>query len=157
MTYQRIHKILIAISVFAMMMITVVDVFGRYILNTPLRGASELVGLLLAAMVMLGLPSVSARREHIAVGALEGILPSRARQWLRHAIELLCAVVAVLIVVALAFRTRQVFGTGEHSLILRIALWPTAAALTVLWGVVAGVHFRAVLRGRIAATEQILV
>jgi len=155
--YQRVHKLLIATSVFAMMMITVVDVFGRYVLNAPLRGASEMVGLLLAAMIMLGLPSVSARREHIAVGALEGLLPSRARQWLRHVIEFLCVVVALLIVVALVYRTRQVYGTGEHMLILKLALWPAAAVLTVLWGVVAGVHLRAVIRGRIAATEQILV
>ena len=157
MLYQRIHKVLIAVSVFAMMMITVVDVFGRYVLNAPLRGASELVGLLLAAMVMLGLPSVSARREHIAVGALEGILPSRARQWLRHLIEFLCVVASLLIVVALAYRTRQVFGTGEHMLILRIALWPAAGLLAILWAVVAGVHLRAVFRGRIAATEQVMV
>ena len=157
MHYQRVHKWLIAISVFAMMMITVVDVFGRYVLNAPLRGASEMVGLLLAAMIMLGLPSVSARREHIAVGALEGLLPSRARQWLRHLIEFLCVVLALLVIVALVYRTRQVFGTGEHTLILKWALWPVAAVLTALWGVVAGVHLRAVIRGRIAATEQILV
>ena len=56
---------------FLMMLITAVDVAGRYVFNKPLPGGFELTELLLAALIYCGLPLVSARREHIVIDTFD--------------------------------------------------------------------------------------
>ena len=57
-----------------MMMITAVDVAGRYLFNKPLAGGFELTEMLLAALIYCGLPLVSAaarahRHRHLRSAA----------------------------------------------------------------------------------------
>ncbi|MBK0326120.1 TRAP transporter small permease [Rhodobacteraceae bacterium F11138] len=59
-----------ALILFCLVLITCVDVVGRYILQAPLAGAFELTEILLAALVFLALPLTTERREHIEVDLL---------------------------------------------------------------------------------------
>ncbi|WP_165352841.1 TRAP transporter small permease [Loktanella sp. IMCC34160] len=65
-----------ATILFCLVLITCVDVVGRYILDTPLTGAFELTEVLLAALVFLALPLATERREHVEVDLL-GLLGPR--------------------------------------------------------------------------------
>ncbi len=67
----------VALALAAMVVVTVVDVTGRYLLNAPLPGTYELVGLLLAVTVFAALPLATLRREHVVVDVLDHVLPRR--------------------------------------------------------------------------------
>lgn len=68
-----------AVAMFTMMALTLVDVLGRYLFSAPVTGAYELTELLLAAVIFLGLPLVTADDNHIAVDILDGVLSDRVR------------------------------------------------------------------------------
>ena len=62
---------LAALVLFAMMMLTCVDVIGRYFFSRPIFGGFELTEMMLAAMIFLGLPLVTLRNEHVTVDVLD--------------------------------------------------------------------------------------
>ncbi|NVK43819.1 MAG: TRAP transporter small permease [Oceanospirillaceae bacterium] len=70
------------VVMFLMMAITLVDVMGRYLLDAPLKGAFELTELMLAAVIFLGLPLITAENGHIAVDLLDSLMPARLQRWL---------------------------------------------------------------------------
>jgi TRAP-type C4-dicarboxylate transport system permease small subunit len=80
-----------------MMLVTVIDVVGRYLLNAPLPGAFEMTQFLVAAVVYAGLPHVSQRESHITIDLLDGVTPSRIIPLRDLAVNALCtAAFAVL-------------------------------------------------------------
>lgn len=54
----------------SLVMITAVDVVGRYVFAAPLKGAFELTEILVAALVFAALPLTTERREHVEVDLL---------------------------------------------------------------------------------------
>jgi TRAP-type C4-dicarboxylate transport system permease small subunit len=66
----------IAASVlFAMMVLTCVDVIGRYWFSHPVFGAFEITETLLGALIFAGLPLVTLRNDHVTVDLLDPITP----------------------------------------------------------------------------------
>jgi TRAP-type transport system small permease protein len=55
-----------------MMVVTFADVIGRYVLNKPIFGGTEIIAALLALSIFSGLGVINARDEHIVVELLEG-------------------------------------------------------------------------------------
>src|SRR5215210_5131761 len=73
-----------SVILFAMMMITFVDVIGRYLFNHPLQGAFEVTELMLLVLIFAGLPLVSHADEHVTMDFIDRMLPARARlPWIR--------------------------------------------------------------------------
>jgi TRAP-type C4-dicarboxylate transport system permease small subunit len=64
-----------AVVMFCLMLLTCVDVVGRYFLNRPLPGGFELTEMLLAALIFAGLPLVSLRNEHVTVDLFDPVTP----------------------------------------------------------------------------------
>ena len=64
-----------AIMLVAMMGLTVFDVIGRYLFNSPIKGAAELTEILLCAVIFLGLGAVSLREDHVTVDLLVDYMP----------------------------------------------------------------------------------
>ena len=62
--------VLSAAALCVMMLITVVDVGGRYLFNKPLFGAYELIGMLLVAAGPLGMALCQNDRRHIVVSLI---------------------------------------------------------------------------------------
>ena len=56
-----------SVVILIMMVLTFVDVVGRYILQKPVFGASEMISALLALAIFSGLGVTNARDEHIVV------------------------------------------------------------------------------------------
>ena len=63
------------IALSALMVITCIDVFGRYLLNKPLTGSTELIELILAGLVFIALPVISWRNDHVVVDIFDNYLP----------------------------------------------------------------------------------
>lgn len=77
---ERAVGLLPAVMLFAMMVLTFVNVFMRYVFRQPISGAFELMSYMLGMMVFLSLVLVAARAEHVRIGVLDGFVP----YWLRR-------------------------------------------------------------------------
>lgn len=132
-----------AASLATMMLLTVADVAGRYFLDAPLRGAGELVGLLLGTALMCAMPLASAAGRHIAVSLLEERLGPVPRAGLRIGVELLSTGGSLLVAAAMYARYSYLLDTGERTQVLQALLWPSALVIAILWVCVALAHLAA--------------
>jgi TRAP-type C4-dicarboxylate transport system permease small subunit len=62
-------------AVALMTLISGIDIVGRYVLNSPLPGAFDLTGNLLAVIAACGFVTASITKEHISVDSLYVLLP----------------------------------------------------------------------------------
>lgn len=72
--YRNLLSGTAALVMFLMMAITLIDVLGRYLFSAPLNGSYELTELMLAAVIFLGLPLITADDGHIVVDILDPML-----------------------------------------------------------------------------------
>lgn len=130
----------------AMMIVTFVDVVGRYVFNAPLAGAYELTEVLLALVVFIGLPIVTFRREHVTVDLVTSRLPFLVRRGL----AVLAGVVMLLVLAVLAWRLGLLAidftEYGDTTVNLKIPLGPVAAVMAVLAALSALAALLALLR-----------
>lgn len=114
---------LIAVVMFAMMMLTTVDVAGRYLFNAPIKGGFEIVTFLLAILIFSSFPLVTWREEHITVSLFDERIRGRAAWALRAVILLASTAVAG----AIAWRMwvqGELMEEGQH--ITGFLEWPIA-------------------------------
>jgi TRAP-type C4-dicarboxylate transport system permease small subunit len=90
-------------SLGAMSLLTVVDAFGRYILNRPVIGSVEIFELLMVVLIFSSLPLVTLDRSHISVD----IFTANLRPGARRIQEALAQVVAFWISGLLAWVTLE--------------------------------------------------
>lgn len=69
-----------ALVMFTMMMVTFVDVVGRGF-DYPLPGGFEITEFLLASLIFLGLPLVTAEASHVEVDLLDSMTPHWFKQF----------------------------------------------------------------------------
>lgn len=119
-------KLLAAANLLAMMGITVVDVFGRYVLNAPLPGAFEITEIMMAVLVFSVLPIVTATSNHLTIGLLE----SRFEGRLRDARTALVSLVGLGFVVTATWRVwieaGRMADIDDRTAYLGLWLWPLA-------------------------------
>ena len=65
---------------FGMMILTFVDVAGRYVFNSPIYGAYEIIYLMMPALIFLALPIVCFREGHVTIDLLDGLVPRRIKR-----------------------------------------------------------------------------
>lgn len=111
----------------ALMVVTVIDVVGRYLLAAPLAGAFEMTELLLCAMVFAALPLVSRDGGHVEVDLAVGRLPARAAHALGVAAAAISAVALLYFAWRLAVVATDLGETGARSNALAIPFAPFAA------------------------------
>lgn len=75
---ERVALFVAALTFFAMMAVTVVDVVMRYVFNAPLTWSFELIGTyLMAAAFFLAVSATQARKQHVNVDVIARLLPPR--------------------------------------------------------------------------------
>ncbi|MEO4039988.1 TRAP transporter small permease [Hoeflea sp. CAU 1731] len=62
-----------SVVIFIMMVLTFVDVVGRYVFHKPIFGGTEIISALLALTIFSGLGVINARDDHITVELFEDI------------------------------------------------------------------------------------
>ncbi|WMS44934.1 TRAP transporter small permease [Acuticoccus sp. MNP-M23] len=141
MSFQPIGRWLLmaaaGILLVAMMMLTVVDVIGRYIFAAPVAGAFEATEVMLALAIFAGLPIVTARGEHVSVRLLVDRLPRRLQLALDVFSDLLVAVLLAGAAWLLYQRGASLARFGDSTVLLHIPLAPVAFALAGLAAVAA--------------------
>jgi TRAP-type C4-dicarboxylate transport system permease small subunit len=133
--FNTSNKLLLSfciISLTVLVLITVVDVFGRYLLGIPLPGTSEITEIILGVLIYIGLPYISKKEEHISVSLLSNYLPNNVK--ILHKILINFIVALLLLVIA-----RQLYLHGvdlksyqEVTTFLEIPKAPIAFAMALL-------------------------
>lgn len=121
-----------ALAILAVLVLTAINVTGRYLFTAPLRGAEEMTGFLVVAMVMLGAAEAYRRGDHIRIDLLTERLGPKGARW-----------VDVLSHVAVGAFAANLLRTGLHTVefshsfgayspgYLQIPMWIPQSALVI--------------------------
>ncbi len=115
-----------AAVLFAMLILTCVDVFGRYILDSPVNGKTELTRFLMAGLIAFALPVVSVSGQHIAVDLFDHWFTRRAAAVRDFAVDLTMSGSLFVLAYWLKFRGDRLLRNGDYSDFLHIKLYPMA-------------------------------
>ena len=137
---QRALGVTSAIVLFAMMLITAVDVAGRYLFNKPIEGGFELTEILLAALIYCGLPLVSARREHIVIDTFDPMFSRAVKRGLDMLAEVVCAVALAGVGWLIFLRANRIVEYGDTTSVLRLPLAPVVYLMAAMITVAALIH-----------------
>lgn len=130
---------------FALMMLTVVDVVARYVFNRPLRGAFEVTELLLLVLIFAGLPLVSLANEHVSMDFIDRALGPRALRGLAAFVQALCAAIMFGLAYLIWLKADRIRAYGDATDVLRILYGPFVYFMAVMIGLTGLVHlYRAV-------------
>lgn len=123
---------LAAVALVGMVLLTCVDVVGRYVLNRPLTGAFELSEMAMGALVFASLPLVTLRRQHVTVDLLDWLLPSGWRVVQDAATSLVAAVCVGVVAWRLWIKASEMMANGETTAVLKIPMYPLVHAMALL-------------------------
>ena len=136
---------LAALMLLALVLVTVVDVVGRYLFRAPIGGADELTVYFLAIGIYAVLPRITLREEHVAVDLIDMVYPKRwiaVRQILMNLLAAAFMAVATWRLWILAMRLKEdaevtmFLGLPKGPLTLFITLMCAIATLALLVNVV---------------------
>jgi TRAP-type C4-dicarboxylate transport system permease small subunit len=125
-------KLLAAANLFAMMAVTVVDVFGRYLFNAPLPGAFEITEVMMAVLAFSVLPIITARDDHLTIGLLQGLFKGRAKYLKAAFVSLVGLVFIALATWRVWIEAGRMAGIQDRTAYLGISLWPLAYFMFVM-------------------------
>ena len=118
----------------ALMALTVADVGGRYLFNSPVWGAFELTEMMLAALIFAALPLVSLRNEHVTVDLFDPVTPD----WLLRVQHVAACVIGFACMSYLAWRlwlrAGNLLAAGETTAQLKLTMAWLAYGMAVLMG-----------------------
>ena len=129
-----------ALLLFCLMMVTTVDVVGRYIFNWPLRGGFEITELLLLTLIFAGLPLVSRADEHVTMDFVDAALKPGARRLLRRLVDIFCGIIIVGLAYRVWLRADKIAEYGDTTEVLRILVSPFVYFMAIMVGITGIVH-----------------
>ena len=86
-----------------MVLVTCIDVIGRYFFAAPLLGAHEMITLAMGIMIYLGMPLVTASREHLVVDLAGSVLSSTGKRIQQIIVNAIAALTFILFSYLLLF------------------------------------------------------
>ena len=93
-----------------MVVVTCIDVIGRYFFSAPLLGAHEIITLAMGIMIYLGMPLVTASREHLIVDLAGSLLSPKGKRIQQIIVNTIAALTFILFSYLLLFHG---FGLAE--------------------------------------------
>lgn len=131
--FERLLKglsLFAAVMLFALMVLTFVDVVGRE-LNAPLRGAYDLTKLSLGVLLFTALPLVTWEEKHLTIDLVTGMIPRRARKPLRLISLMLAAFVLAVFAWRLWAQGNSLQSYGQKAETLGVPIAPLAWFMAV--------------------------
>ncbi len=137
---------LAAAALFAIMLLTLVDVSGRKLLSHSVPGSLELTELLMVLVIFAALPLVSLRGEHVVFDSLDALLP----RWLQRVQQALVDGICLCLLWGLAWlmweKAGQMMEYGDVTAQLKLPLGPFVYLMSLLCGLAGLVHGMLMLR-----------
>jgi TRAP-type C4-dicarboxylate transport system permease small subunit len=120
-----------ALALAAAVLVTA-SVLLRWLLSAPIDGDFEYVKMATAVAVFAYLPYTQARRGNIMVDTFTGWLPARASRLLDAVWDITYAGLMGYIAYCMTYGSLGMYRSGETTMVLQLALWPSVAICTAL-------------------------
>ena len=127
---QRTLGYFAAAVLFLMMIVTAVDVVGRYFFNKPLAGGFEITEIGLALLIYCALPLVSDRREHIVIDTFDVFMSPGVKTFLNRLSDVVCFVALSGVGYILFKRALRVAEYGDTTNVLLLPLAPVVYTMS---------------------------
>ena len=135
--------------------LTCVDVLGRWLFNSPIKGGNDIIRVALPAAIGASIPAVMITRGNITIRMFDRLLPPRATAALDVFAGFVCLVALGAITVMIVERTADLVTSQETTWVIYLPLWPTwvlfsicIAFATLLQLVIFAQDLRALFRPR---------
>ena len=128
---QRVQLLLAAVALIVLMLITVTDVFLRYLFNNPVRGSYDMVECMLLVFVFNGMAAGFFQRRNIVIDLIDSAVGRVGTALLVRVADILSVVILGLLFWAMTGPARQAFEYGDRKLELNLPtyiLWIVALA-----------------------------
>jgi TRAP-type C4-dicarboxylate transport system permease small subunit len=129
-----------SLILFAMMLLTFVDVVARYCFNRPLRGAFELTELMLVVLIFAGLPLVSYADEHVTMDFVDRLLPRGASAGLQRGMHVVSAAIMAFLTWQVWLKADRIWDYRDATDVLRIVYGPFVYFMAVMIGLAGLIH-----------------
>jgi TRAP-type C4-dicarboxylate transport system permease small subunit len=133
---------------FAMMLLTVVDVVARYVFNRPVRGAFEVTELLLVVLIFAGLPLVSFADEHAVMDFVDRLLRTRRQRLLQRLVQIVDAAFMFLLAWLLWLKADRIWAYRDATDVLRILYGPFVYFMAMALALAGLIHVYKVVERR---------
>jgi C4-dicarboxylate transporter, DctQ subunit len=128
---ERFTALVSGFGIFGLMLIGVVQIFGRKLFNAPIFGYIDIVEIAMSALVFLGLAYTERLGGHIRMELFVSHLKGR---WL-WAFELVGVLVGLFITAVLAYYSYEhavrAYNSGDTSIDAQLLLWPSKLIVSV--------------------------
>jgi TRAP-type transport system small permease protein len=121
-----------AVLLMSLVLLTFIDVLGRYLFNAPLRGGFELTELSLLTLIFAGLPLVSQADEHVTMDFVDRWVGTGARLLIRRGVHLLCAAAIGGMGWLVFLKAGKIANYGDTTDVLKIPVAPFVYFMAVM-------------------------
>jgi len=133
---------------FAMMLLTFVDVVARYVFSRPVRGAFEVTELMLVVLIFAGLPLVSYADEHVTMDFIDRLVGPRTRARLERGVHVVTTAIMAVLAWLVWLKADRIWGYRDATDVLRIVYGPFVYFMAVMIGLTGLIHlYKAFRRG----------
>ncbi len=122
--FVRVLGGLAALTLLFIMLLTCVDVAGRYIFNAPVPGALEVTEFVMGALIFTSLPLVTLRQEQVTVDLFEQFIPRFVKPALHVLLNAVSCACLAVISWRLWVKAGQMLNNGEFTAVLQVKIWP---------------------------------
>lgn len=145
---EKLLAITAGMALFSMMLLTFVDVVGRYGFNRSIFGTAELIEFLMVFAIFAGMAIISVSNEHITVTIFEGWITKHIPNLQRWTVHVFTLIVYAGISYQLWVRCIDSFAEDKRTPVLDAPQWimPASAAILSTLGVV--LFFFALVRSK---------
>jgi len=120
---QRLQLWLATAALVALMLVTVADVFLRYLFNRPVRGSYDFVESMLLVFVFNGMAAAFFSRRHIVIDLIDSAVGVRLTAVLIRVADLLAIICLALLIWAMLTPATQAYQYGDMKLELRLPIY----------------------------------
>ena len=125
---------------FAMMLLTAIDVVARYIFSRPIRGAFEVTELMLVVLIFAGLPLVSFSDEHAVMDFIDRVLGPRERRRLEAGVQVVNAAFMFLLTWLMWLKADRIWAYRDATDVLRVLYGPFVYFMAVTLALAGLIH-----------------
>lgn len=129
---SRTLGVVTALTLFAMMVLTFVDVWGRYLLRQPVFGGYEVTEFLMGVLIFSGLPILCAREGHVSIDVFDTFIPRKWRRPQLAIINLVSAGALGVLAWRMFLQAGELWRNHEVTMTLKIPHGPFALLFAVL-------------------------
>ncbi|MBX4949892.1 TRAP transporter small permease [Rhizobium binae] len=121
--YFRLLLVIPILALVAMMLITVADVFMRYVFNAPIRGVYDTIEISLLISIYFALPAVILEGHQIVIDLIDGIVPERLVRVMKSVAAIAAVVVLCFMFWSMLKPARNAYDFGDIKLELNFPVW----------------------------------